>query len=300
MPDKPSLSKYHILAALAIVVYSTIELASKYLGPGVSPYTITAWRFLIGGLVILPFALRQLRKERRALKLAEFPALVFLGFLNVCISMLLLQLSVHFGKASLSAVLVSSNPLFVSIFAYLLLREKLSLFQLLGLALALAGVALLILGEGELAAARYLNLPLSIALGLGAAVTFGFYMVLAKKSLQKHGNALTNSVSFIGGAILLFIYNILARKPLLLDFSWRNAGIMLYLGVLLSGIAYLMYFEAMKGIGAARTSVYFFLKPVIASLLAVLLLAETLSALQILAICVIVSGLALSRLQRAN
>lgn len=300
MPDKPSLTKYHILAALAIVVYSTIELASKYLGPGVSPFTVTAWRFLIGGLVILPFALLQLRKARRALKLAEFPALVFLGFLNVCISMLLLQLSVHFGKASLSAVLVSSNPLFVSIFAYLLLREKLSLFQLLGLALALAGVALLILGEGELAAARYLNLPLSIALGLGAAVTFGFYLALAKKSLQKHGNALTNSVSFIGGAILLFIYNIIARKPLYLDFSWQKAGIMLYLGVMVSGIAYLMYFEAMKGISAARTSVYFFLKPVIASLLAVLLLAETLSILQILAICVIVSGLALSRLQRAK
>lgn len=291
----PSRSLSHLYCFLAILFWSTIELGSKFLGPDVSPYTLTAWRFLIGGLVILPFAVRGLSGSKRVVKLIDLGQMVLLGVLNVCISMLLLQMSVYYGKASVSAVLVSSNPLFVSVFALLILREKLSLPQILGLALALVGIALLILGEGDFGSAKYLNLPLSIVFGLGCSLTFGLYTVLTKRLIQSHGNPLTNSVSFLGGAAILFLYNALAAKPLLFPLSTRSVGIMLYLGVIVSGISYLMFFEGMKRLGAAPASMYFFLKPVIASLLAVLFLPEVLSPLQIAAILVIVTGLTLSR-----
>ncbi|MDD4223216.1 MAG: DMT family transporter [Candidatus Cloacimonetes bacterium] len=292
MPSRP-LS--HLYCFLAILFWSTIELGSKALGAGVSPYTLTAWRFLIGGLVILPFALKALRASPRALKPRDLGQMALLGVLNVCVSMLFLQMSVYYGKASVSAVLVSSNPLFVSVFALLILREKLSLPQLAGLALALGGIALLILGEGDFGSARYLDLPLSIGFGLGCSLTFGLYTVLTKRLIQTHGNTLTNSVSFLAGAAVLFLYNALAAKPLLFSLSWKSAGIMLYLGAVVSGLAYLLFFEGMKRLGAAPASMYFFLKPVLASLLAVLILGETLAPLQAAAILVIVTGLTLSR-----
>lgn len=112
-----SRSRAHLYCFLAILSWSTIELASKFLGPGVSPYPLTVWRFLIGGLVILPFALRGLKTSQRQPKPADLLQMCLLGLLNVCVSMLFLQMSVYYGKASVSAVLVSSNPLFVSIFA---------------------------------------------------------------------------------------------------------------------------------------------------------------------------------------
>lgn len=292
----PSRSSAHLLTFLAILFWSTIELGSKALGPGVSPYPLTAWRFLIGGLVILPFALRSLKAAPRRPRPADLGQMVLLGVLNVCVSMLFLQMSVYYGKASVSAVLVSSNPLFVSLFALLLLRERLFLPQLLGLGLALGGIALLILGEGDFGSARYLNLPLSIVFGLGCSLTFGLYTVLTKRLIQSHGNPLTNSVSFLGGAAVLFLYSAVAGKPLLIPLSISSAAIMLYLGAIVSGLAYLMFFEGMKRLGAAPASMYFFLKPVLASLLAVLLLRETLAPLQLAAILVIVAGLTLSRL----
>lgn len=290
-----SRSLSHLFCLLAILFWSTIELGSKFLGPGVSPYTLTAWRFLIGGLVILPFALSGLRGSKRAVKAADLGQMVLLGILNVCVSMLLLQTSVYYGKASVSAVLVSSNPLFVSVFALFLLREKLSLPQILGLTLALGGIAMLILGEGEGSNAKYLNLPLSMAFGLGSSLTFGLYTVLTKRLIQKHGNTLTNSVSFLGGAAILFMFNALASKPLLFPPGSRSMAIMLYLGVIVSGISYLMFFEGMKRLGAGPASMYFFLKPALASLLALLFLREALSPLQLAAICVIITGLVLSR-----
>jgi drug/metabolite transporter (DMT)-like permease len=295
MNSERSESVFHLYCFLAILFWSTIELAGKLLGSGASPYTVTAWRFLIGGMVILPFALARLKRDQRTVAPRDLLMMVLLGVLNVCVSMLFLQFSIFFGKASVSAVLVSSNPLFVSLFAFLLIDERLNRWQILGLVVAVAGIALLIFGEGDLSGARYPKLALSIACGLVASLTFGLYTVLTKKSVQKHGNTLTNSVSFLGGSLALFSYNALAGKPLLLDPSWKNTGIMLYLGIVVSGISYLLFFEGMKGIGANRSSMYFFLKPVLASLLAVLLLSEILSGWQILAIAVIIAGLTLSR-----
>ncbi len=286
----------HLYGIIAIVFWSSIELVSKLMGSDVSPWTLTAWRFLIGGLVILPFALRQLRIERRVVKLADIVRMVFLGILIVCVSMLILQLSIYYGKASLSGVLVGSNPLFVSVFAIILLKEKLGFGQIIGLFAGLLGITLLILGEGDLANARYLNLPLSIVLGLLAALTFGFYTVLTKKSVSKHGNLLTNSVSFLGGAVVLFAINAFTGKPFIMHLSPVNILGLLYLSVIISGFAYLLFFESMRVLGANQTALYFFLKPVLASLLAVLILRESLSGLQVVAIIVIISGLIVSRI----
>jgi drug/metabolite transporter (DMT)-like permease len=296
MNGKPYI--YHLSCFLAIVAWSTIELASKYLSPGISPFTVTAWRFLIGGVVILPFALFTLRNGRSLPGIRDFLMMVLMGVLIVCVSMLLLQLSVYYGKASLSAVLVGSNPLFVSLFAVLILHEKIRLVQLVGLAVALAGILMLIGGEADFAGGKYLNLPYSVVFGLAAAVTFGLYTVLTRNLVVKHGNLITNTVSFLGGSLLLFIFNAATGKPILLQPAEFDIPIMLWLGAVVSGLAYLMFFEAVKKLGAARSSMYFFLKPALASLLAVLLLHEHLGALQIVSIAVIIAGLVIFQLLR--
>ncbi len=298
LPPSPSTLRWHLLAFFAIVAFSTIESASKFLSSGVSPYAITAWRFLIGGLVILPFALAQVRKSGQRPGWAVLARMALLGMFTVCLSMLLLQISVHYGKASVSAVLVSSNPLFVSLFALLILREKLTWLQAAGLVFALAGIALLIAREADLGTTRYLNLPLSIVLGLAAALIFGLYTVLARRLIMSHGNTLTNTVSFLGGSLGLFAYSLVAGKSLAIAPTAANLGIMLYLGTVVSGVAYLAFFASMGGLGAHRASMYFFLKPVIASLLAMAWVGERLTALQGLAIGVIVAGLFISRFAR--
>lgn len=289
---------HHLYCFLGVLLWSTIEFSSKFLSPDVSPYSVTAWRFLIGGLVLLPFALGQIKARRRGLKLREILQMVFLGILIVCLSMLLLQLSISYGKASISAILVSSNPMFVVIFAYFILRERITLTQFFGLLAGLVGIGLLIFGEGDLAAGKYPNLSLSIALALAAALVFGLYAVLTKQSVARHGNIITNCVSFLGGSVLLFGYNALAGEQMLIRLNWQNALVMAHLGIIVTGIAYLFFFEGMKKLGANTASFYFFLKPVIASLLAVFILREALSTLQVIAILVIIAGLAYSSVMK--
>ncbi len=294
-PAEPKL-RFHIFCLTTIVIFSTLEVAGKLFGQGISPYTLTAWRFLIGGLVILPFALRQQHNDRNRLKPGAIVRMGFLGVLNVCLSMLILQLSIFYGKASLAAVIVSMNPLFVSFFAQLLIKEKLRLPQLLGLMTGILGLSLIVLGERDFGSQRYLNLPLGIVFAVIAASNFGLYTVLTKKSVLEHGNLVTNSVSFIIGALILFLLNGITGKPLVMALNWQNVLLTLYLGIILTGTAYLLYFEGMKGLPANQASMYFFLKPVIASLFAWLILNESLTWLQIIAIAIIVLSMNLPRL----
>lgn len=281
----------HLFCLTAIIIWSSLEITGKLVGTRIDPFTLTAWRFVIGGLALLPFAIRQAKQNSISIKQSSILRIGSLGILNVCVSMLLLQLSIFLGKASLTAVIVSMNPLFVSIFAMLLISEKLSLSQSLSLALGMIGLMVIVLSENELGSISYCNLPLGILFAVLASITFGLYTVLTKSAVSKYGNLLTNSVSFLVGGFMLLLVNLIIGKPFIFELTPRNFMFIAYLGLIITGLAYLLYFEGMKVITASRASGYFFLKPAIATILAYLVLKETLTAGQILGIIFIIISL---------
>ncbi|HOH47273.1 MAG: EamA family transporter [Candidatus Cloacimonetes bacterium] len=285
--------KSHLYCLLTICIWSSLELSGKLLGTEISPFAITAWRFIIGGAVIAPFAVRQMVHNKHSLDKSSLLSFGALGFLNVVVSMLLLQLAIYFGKASLTAMIVSMNPLFVSVFAIYILREKLSKLQIISLVVGIAGLGLIICAERDLGSGLYLNLPLGILFAILACVTFALYTVLTKRLVARHGNLITNSMSFLIGGILLALINLVIGKSMLFDPNLRSILLIIYLGLVVTGLAYVLYFEGMKQLSASRASIYFFLKPALASILAYLILQEKLGALQIAGMMLIM--LALSR-----
>jgi len=283
----------HLYCLLTICIWSSLELSGKLLGTEISPFAITAWRFIIGGAVIAPFAARQMVHNKHSLDKSSLLSFGALGFLNVVVSMLLLQLAIYFGKASLTAMIVSMNPLFVSVFAIFILRERLSGIQILSLVVGIAGLGLIICAERDLGSGLYLNLPLGILFAILASITFALYTVLTKRLVARHGNLITNSMSFLIGGILLALINLVIGKSMLFEPNLRSILLIMYLGLVVTGLAYVLYFEGMKQLTASRASIYFFLKPAIASILAYLVLQEKLGALQLAGMMLIM--LALSR-----
>lgn len=281
----------HLFCLLAILIWSSLEITGKLVGAGINPYALTAWRFVIGGLALLPFALRQASDQKLKLDKSSILRIASLGILNVCVSMLLLQFSIFYGKASLSAVIVSMNPLFVSVFALLLINEKLPRTQLISLVLGIIGLVVIIFSETELFQTSYRQLPLGILFAVLASLSFGLYTVLTKSAIQRFGNLLTNCISFLSGGIILLLISILLGKPLSFELSIKNLLFMAHLGLVITGLAYLLYFEGMKKISAAKAAAYFFMKPVLASLLAFFILKETLSLGQIFGIILVVLSL---------
>lgn len=273
--------KGYLLLGITIVIFSTLEVITSTLKGIINPMQLTFIRFFIGGMTLLPFAIAKKEKLERK----DWLFFLGLGALNIFISMGALQLSINLGKASTSAILISSNPIFVMLFSSIILKEKATWDKLLCMLLGIAGIFLIIF-KGNTGG----DTIASLLLALLASLTFGLYTVLGKLKSEGISSITMISISSILGSILYVPVLLYYKLPLF----YIPSGTLLkiaYLGIFLSGIAYITYMEALKILTASKGSMVFFLKPVIASVLAVIFLGEVLSIKTIFGMLLVLIGI---------
>lgn len=268
----------YLYLLFTLLAFSSIEVSSKPLMGSVDPFFMTAFRFLIGGLVLMFFVDREI-------EIKDFLPLALIGSLNGILSMTTLQLSVMYSNASTAATLVASNPIFVSLFALLILKERHGLRKYIGIALGFLG--LLIFSLGKIEGDSWLG----IFYGVIAALTFGLYTVLLGKYTKKYSPVTATAYSTLTSSLIYVA--ILAISG---HFYVPNVGvpqwlILIYLGVIVTGLAYLTYFKAIELIGAAQSSRVFFLKPIVATFFAMLFLGESLSSTKVVGMLIVLFSL---------
>lgn len=242
---------------ITAILFVTLEPVSKLIANDVSPYAITFWRFLLGAIILMIPALMKAKKEKLRPTAKEWSIATLLGILFICISMLSLQLGVKKSDSpALIAIIFSANSIFTILFALLLLKEKLTKNKLFTLIFGAIGVLLCTdFSSGT-------NLT-SAALGIFAALTFSLYTVLTKKYFSRLGGMIQSAMVFLSGSIVLFIFLLCSGADWIPTFSAANIGILLYLGIFVTGIGYACYFLAMEKGGTIMASLAFFIKPIL-------------------------------------
>lgn len=265
-------------------VFSSIEVAGKLISGELNAFQVTFIRFFIGALVLLPFAIKDLKKRGLTLKRDDFLFLLIEGILCIPVSMVLLQLSVYFTKASTAAVMMSTNPIFMIIFSYFILKERINGRTIGAIIISFVGVLFIF---------NPLKLSYDIKgmlIALLAAVTFSLYSVLSKKRIPKYGGYIFNFFSFLLGDIILLIILLFFNIPVLQGISMKNILVLIYMGVFITGLGYIFYLYAIEKTSAAISSFVFFIKPALAPILSVILLGEKISINVILGIMFIILG----------
>lgn len=274
----------YTLLLITIVFFSTYEVVNKAIGMQIDAFQINFLRFFFGGLLLLVFAFI---KKEVYISLKDLLYCCVLGILNVVISMGLINMSLRteHASAAVTAVLFSCNPIFVSLFASLIDKEKISGKKIIALALGIIGTLLISFNKLQFTLASIIS-PL---LALLSALFFALYSVLGKKLSKKIGSLRMNAYSFIGGSLILAVFLLLTKRPV---FSC-NPDITLwvyYLAFFVTGLAYLAYFAGLSIIGAGKGSLVFFLKPVFATVLAFIFLHEKMNLLSVLGTIIILSS----------
>ena len=274
---------YIILTAL---LFSTMEVALKVAGNDLDPFQLTFIRFFMGGLFLLPFALKEMKQRRVRLNKSDVTYLFVLGMICICISMLFFQLAIMQANANLIAILISSNPVFTMIFAHFIVEDRFTRQKALVLVISLAGVAIVAnpfhLGQG--------NTLMGILFGVIASVTFGLYSAMGKLRIEKIGDVAQTSLSFLFGSFVMLFIMLFMGKPILSGIQPGHLPLILYLGIVVTGIGYYFYFEAIHMCGPSRASIVFFLKPVFAPVVALVFLREAITWNIILGIVFLLAG----------
>ena len=247
-----------------------MEVSCKIGGNELDPFQLTFLRFLIGGLVLLPFGLSHLKKNEIKLMPKDFLVLTGVGVLGIPISMVLFQISIMMCNASTVSVLICVNPFFTMVFAHIFTDEKLNRYKLIVLAIALCGIFFM-LRPWDVQAG---NSALGMFLMILAAFFSGLYTIAGKTITAKIGTYAQTSLSFLLGCGVLLIIMLIAGKPVIANVA-DNIPITLYTGIFVTGIGYFCYFKSIELADAATGSFAFFLKPAIAPVIAMIVLHET-------------------------
>jgi len=225
---------------------------------------------------------------RRPLLLrAHWRHYLILGGLNTALPFLLIAFAARTLSASLLSILNATAPLWGALIGAVLLRTGLTTKTTIGLLLGLAGVALLTgLDESTL---RPGALP-AVAAALGAALSYAVASSYAKSAASVEPFANAHGSMWAATLLIAPLAFVQPGTPVV---DGRILFAVVTLGVICSGIAYLLYFRLIADIGAARALTVGFLIPVFGVLWGYLFLDETIGWHTVAGTVVILTGTAL-------
>ena len=250
--------------------FGTMEVALKIGGSSFAPLQMNFLRFLIGGVVLLPLALREKRRRGLTLDRGDLGYLTLLALVGVCLSMSCFQFGVMGLNANTASVMISSNPVFTMIFAYFLVHEPFTRRKALVLILCVIGLVLVAnpmhMAEGNTVKGM---VYMSVAL-----VTFALFTALGKLRSARLGGTIQTCFTFLIASVFNLIILLVSRSPIVSGLSLQSLPVLLYCGLVVTGLGYFSYLSAIELAGPSNASIAFFLKPVIAVTAAALILKE--------------------------
>lgn len=276
------LPEFILLAALWGASFLFMRLGAQEFGPLPTAFL----RVSIGSLFLLPILILQgklplLRQHHRPVLLV--------GTINSAIPFACFSYAVLYISTGLSAILNATAPLFGALIAWFWLKDKLTLWQMLGLVIGFLGVTLL---TWDSASVRDEGSILAVLACLLASVCYGITGSYSKRFLSSTPAMVTATGSQLGASIVLLapaIWFWPAQSP-----SAKAWLAMLALGVLCTGVAYILYFRLIERAGPAKALSVTFLLPVFAILYGNVLLGEVVTRWMLLCGFIIVAGTALA------
>lgn len=274
-----------ICIVLTAIAFGTMEIALKIAGTAFTPFQLTFLRFLVGGIVLLPLAFRDMHKKAIHITSSDWGYLAILGLVNICFSMILFQIGVNMANAGLAAIVFSINPIFVMIFSYFIVHEGFTRKKVITIVLSLLG---LIIVANPVSIVKSGNIGLLVS--LAAAVSFALYTTLGKLRIARLGGNVENAFSFLLGCVFLFVILVVHGDPILGGIDSHTILPLLYCSFVVTGFGYLCFMKAIELTGPSNASFAFFIKPVIALILSAIILGEPITANAVIGLVLILLG----------
>jgi drug/metabolite transporter (DMT)-like permease len=291
--DAPTPSSPHTTEALLVVmaiIWGVNFSVVKYGTQVMAPLAYNALRMTLACVVLL--AVSQWRPGRGVAS-ADRWRLMALGLLGHCVYQVLFINGIALTRAGTASLVVAASPAMVALVARAAGHEKLPPRAIIGIALSISGVFLVLGGSVAADGRSHLLGDLMI---LAAVVCWAFYTT-GLLPLTKRVDALQLAAwTLVGGVVPLG----LLALPAILRIEWGAVTALTWAAILYSGlgamvIAYLIWYHGVHRIGATRTSMFANLQPVVAVLVAWVILGEVPTIFQGLGAGTVIGGLYLSR-----
>ena len=276
-----------VAATLVSIIYGvTFTIAKDVMPKYVEPFGFITMR--VGGSVIL-FWLISFFGPKEKIALEDFPRIVAAALFGVALNMLTFFKGLSYTSPIMGAVLMVTTPMIVLVLSAFIMKERMKKRKVLGLLLGLAGTITLILYGKSMVNAP--NAALGNLLVFINAISYGFYLILVKKLMDKY-----NAFTFVK-----WIYTF--GFIMVLPFGWNEfhaiewptipTGIFWKIGfvvVFSTFLTYLLNLVSMRELKPTTVAVFIYLQPLFATIFAVGLRKDELSLVKLLSAVLIFTG----------
>ena len=266
-----STANFSIYPLLAVLIWTGNTLVTKAAAVVIDPAAITFYRWLLAGLVLSPFLLRSVWRQR-AIVVAHWPKLAFLGLLGMGMYQGLAYQAAKSTSAMNMGVVVALMPLMSALLASFFAGERLTVSRLGGAGLSLLGL-LFLSTQGHPGELLHGAAHWGDALMLIAVASNALYGVLLKRCAVPLSTwqQLYVQIGF-GILVILPFWWFAPGSPI----TAQNLPLILYAGIPASIGAPFFWMSGIKQMGPARASLFMNLLPVFVALAASTLLGEPL------------------------
>ncbi|THE12974.1 EamA family transporter [Bacillus timonensis] len=278
------------MAGLSIAAGATLWgiiglFVSNLYAIGFTPLQVVGVRAIAASIFLITYALLT-NPQAFKIKIPDSKYFIGTGIISIVLFNWCMFVAIEETSISVAAILLYTAPAFVTIFARLLFKEKLTLRKMLALAVTIVGCAFVVGVFPNFSGTISL---FGLVVGIGSGFFYALYSIFGKFALEKYDSLTVTVYTFIFAAVAVTPFSgIWSAVNLFADIkSWLYiAG----LGFLSSMLAFILYTKGLQYIESSRASIIATIEPVVAAIIGFFIFQETLQMWQYVGIIMVIAA----------
>jgi len=288
----------YILLMLAVLFWSGNFIVGRAATDVVPPVALAFWRWTAGLVIVSAIGWRHVARDFDKLR-SSWPILLVLAALGISVFNTFVYIGLHSTTALNALLLQSAMPIVILVLTFLLFGERPGFAPSVGVVVSMAGVAT-IASAGDWGTLASLSFNAGDLWVLAAVGAYALYSVLLRKRPDVHPLSFVVATFALGALMLLpaYIYEHFVAGPLRPSLSAYL--VIAYVAVFPGVLSYLFFNRGVELAGANRAGHFIHLMPIFGSVLAMLLLGESIAAFHVVGGILIAAGLLLAAAGRRS
>ena len=279
----------NICLIVASLIWGTAFVAQTTGMDHIGPLTFTNIRFLIGGLIVFPLAIKEVPRFKKLLRKKKLFIIIFLTGLSLLLGTFLQQYALQYTKIGNAAFLTILYVPFVPIISRFILKKKIHWSIWLS-------VSICLIGSYYLTVENSFDAQFADFLVIICALFFALHCIFIDEYFEIVDAPFTLATSQF---LLCFLYSLpfvfIFENPTLIGIK-KEIFELLYVGVLSSGVAYTLQIIGQRYVKPSTAAITFSLEGVFGSLAAWIILSQFLTTIQIFGCFLILVGVLTAQL----
>lgn len=272
-----------IIPILAVCIWGSLYIASGIVLKEIPALLLLFFRFFLSSVILIALGFRTFKRIRTE----DIKHFLFIGFNGYFLANAALMLGIQFSTGSFSSLINSTSPVFVTMFAVLILGEQIRKKDILSLVLSILGAAIVI-GSPEEAPA-----PFGVFCSVFSVVLWSYVTIHIKKLSEQYPplevTAVCMGIASVFSLPAAYAYYRISGETLHMTSSLILP--ILYICLICTALSHFLWNRSLRAYGAAYCASFYPLQPIVSMALGVLLLHEPMTAAFLIGLVLIVAAM---------